>query len=66
MWTDLLLAISLLLVIEGILPFVSPKHWRNMMMALARHSDLSIRIMGLVSMFLGLVLMYLLHYGLIS
>lgn len=63
MWHDLLTAVALVLVIEGVMPFLSPKHWRNTMLKLAQGSDKSIRIMGFVSMVLGAVIMYFVRGG---
>lgn len=59
MWDSLFAAIALVLVLEGIVPFLYPGKWRDMVATLARISDRQLRIMGLVSMFLGVVLLYL-------
>ena len=56
---DLLAALCLVLVIEGIMPFLAPSSWRNMMLALAQTDDKNIRILGLVSMLLGAGLLFL-------
>ncbi len=56
---DLLAALCLVLVIEGIMPFLAPSGWRNMMLALAQTDDKNIRILGLVSMLLGAGLLFL-------
>lgn len=58
MWQDLAVAFSLVLVIEGILPFLSPRRWRQFVQAAAIMSDRSLRLMGLFSMLLGLGLLY--------
>lgn len=58
MWHDLLIAIALLMVIEGILPFLSPHLVRRMMLNMANSDDRSLRIGGLTSMVLGVVLLY--------
>ena len=54
------LALCLVLVIEGMLPFLAPTLWQRGVVDLARMSPRSIRIMGLVSMLLGTGLLYLL------
>jgi len=55
---DLLLgALALMLVIEGLLPFLSPGSWRAMFERATRLSDGQIRFMGLTSMVAGLVLL---------
>ena len=56
---DLLAALCLVLVIEGILPFLAPSSWRNMMLSLAQTDDKNIRVLGLVSMLLGAGLLFL-------
>ena len=59
MWESLLMAVALMLVVEGIIPFLYPGKWRNLVAMLAQISDRQLRIMGLVSMLLGVVLVYL-------
>jgi uncharacterized protein len=56
--TDVLLpAFALMLVIEGILPFVAPKLWRETFRSLTEMKDGQVRFAGLASMALGLVLL---------
>jgi uncharacterized protein YjeT (DUF2065 family) len=57
-WTDLLAALALYLVLEGILPFVNPQAMKRFLMTMANLSDQQLRIWGLVSMVAGLVLLY--------
>ena len=52
-----LLAFALMLVIEGILPFVAPKLWRETFRTLVEMKDGQIRFAGLVSMTAGLLLL---------
>jgi uncharacterized protein YjeT (DUF2065 family) len=59
---DLLVALSLFLVLEGILPFISPGLWRDAIIAVARMPDRQIRIMGLGSMLTGTLLLYLVNH----
>ncbi len=54
-------ALCLVLVIEGILPFLAPARWRHMAVALAQTDDRTIRIVGLGSMLTGTLLLYLLR-----
>lgn len=61
MWHDILVALALVLVIEGILPFLNPTGWRNMMLSAANMDDSSLRMVGLVSMVLGVVTLYLVN-----
>ncbi len=65
MWQTILTAIALVLIIEGIMPFISPHHCRKMMVAMTRCSDRALRIMGLIAMLVGVVLMYLVHSGIL-
>ena len=61
MWQELLVALSLVFVIEGIMPFLSPRQWRQTLSMLVRLEDSKVRSMGLVSMLVGTVLLYLVH-----
>ena len=65
MWRYLLTAVALFLVVEGIIPFLSPRNFRNLMLRLSSKPDRSLRIAGLVSMLCGVILMYLVHFGLL-
>ena len=56
-WSDLLAALALLLVIEGVIPFVNPQALRRMLATMNELDDRSLRIAGLVSMILGLVML---------
>ena len=47
-------ALALVLVIEGLLPFLSPPKWRRMFEQMLQMSDGQIRFFGLCSMLLGL------------
>ena len=58
-WDDLLAALALVLVIEGIIPFVSPASMRRMLETVSQIDDRMLRITGLVSMVCGVVLLYL-------
>jgi len=59
MWTDLWAALALMLVLEGILPFLSPDTVRNLLASLSQVDNRSMRISGLVSMLAGVGLLYL-------
>jgi uncharacterized protein YjeT (DUF2065 family) len=55
---DLLLgAIAVMLVLEGLLPFLSPTAWRSVFERATRLTDGQIRFLGLSSMVLGLLLL---------
>lgn len=53
-------ALALMLVFEGLLPFLSPARWRQVFEQATRMSDGQIRFIGLGSMLLGLVLLLVL------
>ncbi len=57
-WQVLPVALALVLVIEGLLPFISPRRWRQMVATVAQLEDRLIRNVGLGSMLLGLALLY--------
>ena len=56
--TDLLLgAVALMLVFEGLLPFLSPGAWRQVFERAVKMSNGQIRFLGLSSMLIGLLLL---------
>lgn len=59
MWSDLLAAVALMLVLEGIMPFLSPAMLRRTLLAAAQMDDRTLRLTGLASMVAGVVLLYL-------
>ena len=61
MWRDLGAAIALMLVLEGILPFLNPPGLRRMIAAVNELSDGQLRVAGLLSMVAGLALLYILR-----
>lgn len=52
---ELLRALALVMVIEGIMPFAMPAQWRQAMLQLAGMENRSLRLMGLASMLMGLL-----------
>lgn len=59
-WWDLALgACALMLVFEGILPFVNPALWRRIFEQATRMSDGQLRFIGLSSMLVGALLLWL-------
>jgi uncharacterized protein YjeT (DUF2065 family) len=59
MSTTLLTAVALMLVIEGVLPFLVPALWRETFRRLTEMSDGQIRFIGLTSMVAGVLLLFL-------
>ena len=61
MLNTLLLAFALMLVIEGLLPFLAPRVWREAFRRVTELSDGQIRFIGLSSMVVGVVLLTVFH-----
>ena len=59
MWQHIIPALALVLVIEGILPFLSPKSWRDAMSQAAQLPDGVLRGLGFVSMVAGVLILFL-------
>jgi len=59
MWSEVAVALCMVLVIEGILPFLSPRRWRSVAEMAGRVDDSTIRMLGLTSMLVGTTLLYL-------
>ncbi len=58
-WSDLLAALALYLVLEGLFPFANPRAWREMLGTLAQFNDGQLRTFGLALVIVGLVLLFL-------
>lgn len=58
-WSDLAAAFALYLVIEGMLPFLSPQRMKRAMAALGELPDGQLRAAGLVAMAAGLALLWI-------
>ena len=59
MGTTLLMALALMLVIEGLFPFLAPSAWRETFRRLMQLTDGQIRFFGLSAMLAGLLLLFL-------
>ena len=59
MWESIVPALALMLVFEGMLPFISPKNWRNAMSQAAQQPDNVLRTLGFLSMLVGVIVLYL-------
>ncbi len=59
-WVELGRAFCLLLIIEGIIPFLYPDRWRQLLETVSDTDDKMLRLVGLFSMLLGLGILYLL------
>ncbi|HNP34923.1 MAG TPA: DUF2065 domain-containing protein [Woeseiaceae bacterium] len=58
-WTEILTAVALVLIIEGLLPFASPGRYRQMVAEIVRLGDNHIRSVGLGVIVAGLVLLFI-------
>jgi len=56
MWAEILTAVALVLVIEGIFPLLAPQAFRESMRAIIARNDQTLRIVGLSSMIAGALL----------
>lgn len=61
--TELWAALALVLVIEGLLPAITPRGYRKAMLSMAQVDTRYIRIAGLVSMIAGALFLYLIKNG---
>ena len=59
MWQDFFSALALVLVIEGILPFLNPRGFKRMMAAYQQLDERSLRWTGLTVMLIGVGMLYL-------
>jgi uncharacterized protein YjeT (DUF2065 family) len=50
-------AIALVLIFEGLLPFLSPGAWRRLFERALRMSDAQVRMLGLSSLAIGVVIL---------
>lgn len=58
---DVLVAVALVLVIEGIWPFLNPEGFRRVLLHMASEDKRALRLAGLVSMVCGVGLLYLVN-----
>ena len=57
MLETLLIALGLMLVLEGVLPFLAPGIWRQTFQRITQMADGQLRFMGLTSMLVGLLIL---------
>lgn len=58
-YSTLLMAFALMLIIEGILPFLAPARWRDVFRRITEFSDGQIRFFALTSMIVGMLILLL-------
>lgn len=54
-------AVCLVLILEGIVPFLNPGRWRKLVAHLAAISDKQLRVIGLASMLIGAGALFLIN-----
>ncbi len=57
LWSDLFAALALVLVIEGLMLFITPAGWRRAILTAAQLDDRTLRFMGLSGVVFGLVVL---------
>jgi uncharacterized protein YjeT (DUF2065 family) len=60
-WPDFAAALGLLLVFEGVLPFLSPTGMKRVLASVSGQTDRALRIAGAASMFAGVVVLWLIR-----
>ena len=58
-WKEILTAIALVLIIEGMLPFIGPGRYRQYVAQIVRLSDNQLRTIGLIVMITGLLVLFI-------
>lgn len=61
MWSDLWIALALVLVVEGLLPALNPRGYRRMLQLLGDKDDRAIRVFGIALMVVGAIIIYFLR-----
>ncbi len=56
-WGLLLCAVGLMLVLEGLMPLISPKRWRSVFEQAAKLADGQLRFLGLLALVIGAALL---------
>ncbi|MEN8713261.1 MAG: DUF2065 domain-containing protein [Arenicellales bacterium] len=62
-WNDLFAALALMLIFEGVLPFLNPDRYRKMLEMMEQISNSQLRTMGLIVMVIGAVLLTFIRSG---
>jgi uncharacterized protein YjeT (DUF2065 family) len=52
-WTELFSALALVMIIEGIIPFISPQGYKNTMQQMLAMPESTLRVVGFGLMFVG-------------
>jgi len=60
-WGLLLKVLAMVLIIEGIMPFVTPIRWKKYLQRMIEANNRQVRIMGFVLLVVGSVLLFVAH-----
>jgi uncharacterized protein YjeT (DUF2065 family) len=58
-WSDLLAALAIVCIIEGVMPFINPSGMKRLLAKLAALEERELRLGGLFSMLIGLAILFL-------
>ena len=59
-WTEALIGLAFLLILEGLLPFVSPKLFKKAIFGIKELGEMAIRFMGFILLIAGALILYFL------
>ena len=59
MWQEILTVVSILFIIEGLIPFISPSKYKNFVSSMSKLNTNNLRILGFISMIFGVLLLVL-------
>lgn len=54
-WDELLRALALVLIIEGLLPFIAPRRWRGFLLQVAALDERTLRLTGFLLIVAGAI-----------
>ena len=58
-WTDFLAALSIVCIVEGVIPFINPPGMKRLLAKLAAMEERELRLGGFFSMLVGLAILFL-------
>ncbi|MGA2548712.1 MAG: DUF2065 domain-containing protein [Burkholderiaceae bacterium] len=58
MWSTIVVALALLLIFEGLMPFAAPARWKDTFRRIVEFTDGQVRFLGLLSIIVGFILLF--------
>ena len=58
-WTDLLAGLAIFCIIDGVMPFINPAAMKRLLARMALMEEREMRVIGLVSMLVGVAILFL-------